>query len=260
MEGIHDRPRAGEFFSGCAFEPGESIHRDDLNTLTPRVGLGGQPGFEDPLGAARDHIQEPGGTTTVSYRSHVQDDGDVPVPVRGVPPHVFINANDTHPFTPCWIIDQQAHPFGQDSSVRGSSRTRQGPGRRASPSDGRPPGPSAPSAPPHARAWHADRPLDSCLDATPEHTPGTASGTHSQERLRSATRRARAPYPALQRRNHQSSPVIQNANASWAKSVCSTVTSNPNPSRRVNALRLGRTKVESEMLRSFKWAVKKSVP
>ena len=27
----------GEFFSGCAFEPGESIHRDDLDALTPRV-------------------------------------------------------------------------------------------------------------------------------------------------------------------------------------------------------------------------------
>ena len=24
MEGIHDRPRAGEFFGGCAFESGES--------------------------------------------------------------------------------------------------------------------------------------------------------------------------------------------------------------------------------------------
>jgi len=56
MEGIHDRPRAGEFFSGCAFKPGESIHRDDLDALTPGVGLGGQPGFEDPLGATRDHI------------------------------------------------------------------------------------------------------------------------------------------------------------------------------------------------------------
>ena len=63
VEGIHDRPRSGEFFSGGAFEPGESIHRDDLNALTPRVGLGGQPGFEDPLwsgpgscpGAGRDH-------------------------------------------------------------------------------------------------------------------------------------------------------------------------------------------------------------
>ena len=37
VEGVHDRPRAGEFFSGCAFEPGESIHRDDLNAPTPSV-------------------------------------------------------------------------------------------------------------------------------------------------------------------------------------------------------------------------------
>ena len=52
MEGIHDRSRAGEFFSGGALKPGESIHRDDLNALASSVGLGGQPGFEDPLGAA----------------------------------------------------------------------------------------------------------------------------------------------------------------------------------------------------------------
>jgi len=112
VEGIHDRPRVWELFGGGALKAGESIHRDDLNALAPRIGLGGQPGFEDPLGAARDHIQEPGGTTTVSYRSQVHDDGDVFVPVWGVAPHVFINANDTHAFTPSWIIDQQARPFG----------------------------------------------------------------------------------------------------------------------------------------------------
>ena len=106
VEGIHDRGCVWEFFSGGAFEPGESIHRDDLDTLTPRVGLGGQPGFEDPLGSARDHVQEPGGTATVSYGSYVQDDGDVFVAVGGVAPQVFIHANDTHPFTPSWIIDQ----------------------------------------------------------------------------------------------------------------------------------------------------------
>ena len=106
VEGIHDCPRSGEFFSGGAFEPGESIHRDDLNALAPGVGLGGQPGFEDLLGAARDHIQEPGGTATVTYGSDVQDDGDVFVSVGGVAPHVFIHANDTYAFTPSWIIDQ----------------------------------------------------------------------------------------------------------------------------------------------------------
>ena len=39
VEGIHDRPCVGEFFGGGALEPGESIHRYDLDALTPRVGL-----------------------------------------------------------------------------------------------------------------------------------------------------------------------------------------------------------------------------
>ena len=111
MEGIHDRPCAGELFSGGAFEPGESIHRDDLNAAAPRIGLGGQPGFEDLLGAAWDHIQEPGGTATVSYRSQVQDDGDVFVAVWGVAPHVFIHANDAHPLETIRIIDEYALAF-----------------------------------------------------------------------------------------------------------------------------------------------------
>ena len=140
MEGVHDRPRVGEFFSGGALKAGESIHRDELNAAAPRIGAGGQPGFEDPLGSARDHIQEPGGTATVSDGRHVQDNGDVFVSVGGVAPHVFIHPDDTHAIEPSWIIDQQTHPFGQDSSVGGSSRTRPGPGRYAPPSDGGPPG------------------------------------------------------------------------------------------------------------------------
>ena len=81
MEGIHDRPRAGEFFSGCAFESGESIHRDDLNAFAPGVGLGGQPGFENLLGAARDHVQEVRGAAAFSDGCQIQDDGDVFVAV-----------------------------------------------------------------------------------------------------------------------------------------------------------------------------------
>ena len=61
VEGIHDCPCIGEFFGGSALKTSESIHRDDLDTLTPRVGAGGQPGFEDLLGAAWDHVQEPAG-------------------------------------------------------------------------------------------------------------------------------------------------------------------------------------------------------
>ena len=126
VEGVHDRPCVGEFFGGCAFEPSESIHRDDLDALAPRVGLGGQPGFEDLLGATRDHIQEPGGAAAFSDGRHVQDNGDVFVSVVGVAPHVFIHANDTHAIEPSWIIDQQTRPFGQDSSVGGIPGHTQG--------------------------------------------------------------------------------------------------------------------------------------
>ena len=98
--------------------------------------------------------------------SHVQDDSDVFVAIRGVVPHVFIHANDTHAFTPSWIIDQQARPFDQGSSVGCSSRRRRGPG------DAR-----------HARAWRADRLLGSYPDATCERTPGpVAAHAHVQNR------------------------------------------------------------------------------
>ena len=106
VEGDHDCGCAGELFGGSALEPGESIHRDDLDTLTPRVGLGGQPGFEDLFGAARDHVQEPGGATAISDGRQVQDDGDVFVAVGGVAPYVFIHADDAHAFKPGRVVDQ----------------------------------------------------------------------------------------------------------------------------------------------------------
>ena len=106
VEGVHDCPCAGELFGGSALEPGESIHRDDLNALAPRGRLGGQPGFEDLLGSARDHVQEPGGATAISDGRQVQDDGDVFVAVWGVAPHVFIHANDAHAFKPGRVVDQ----------------------------------------------------------------------------------------------------------------------------------------------------------
>ena len=66
VEGIDDRPCVGEFFGGGVLKPGESIHCDDLDALTSCIGVGGQPGFEDLLGAAWDHVQEPGGAATVA--------------------------------------------------------------------------------------------------------------------------------------------------------------------------------------------------
>ena len=119
VEGIHDCGCVWEFFSGGALKPGESIHRYDLDVLAPRVGLGGQPGFEDLLGAARDHVQEPRGAATVADGRQVQDNSDAPVPIRGVTINVFINTDDTHAIEPSQVVDEYALAFGQDSGVGG---------------------------------------------------------------------------------------------------------------------------------------------
>ena len=77
-----------------------------MTALAPGVRLGGQPGFEDLLGSARDHIQQSGGTAAIMDGRQVQDDGDVFVAVGGVAPHVFIHANDAHAFEPGRVVDQ----------------------------------------------------------------------------------------------------------------------------------------------------------
>ena len=46
------------------------------------------PRDSSPLGSARDHIQETGGTAAIMDGRHIQDAGDVCVPVGGVAPHV----------------------------------------------------------------------------------------------------------------------------------------------------------------------------
>ena len=58
-----------------------------------------------------------------------------------------------------------------------------------------------------------------------------------------------------QRRHHRSSPVIRHANTAWSGSMHWPVTSNPRPSRPVNVVRSGRSKVVLGMSRSFRWTV-----
>ena len=106
VEGIHDRGCVWEFFSGGAFEPGESIHRDDLDALAPGVGLGGQPGFEDPLGSAGTMSKSREGPRRSRMGVRSKMTVTILVAVGGVSPYVFIHANDTHAFKPGWIVDQ----------------------------------------------------------------------------------------------------------------------------------------------------------
>jgi len=52
LEGIHDRDRVGQHFGGSGLQPGEPVHRDDLDAVAPRLRTGGEPGLEHLLGTA----------------------------------------------------------------------------------------------------------------------------------------------------------------------------------------------------------------
>ena len=87
VKGIHDRPGLWELLAGGALEPGETVHGYHLDPPTPVLVALGEPGLEDLLGPARDHVQKPGRTTAVAYGGQVDDDGDIAVAPPGVAPH-----------------------------------------------------------------------------------------------------------------------------------------------------------------------------
>ena len=92
MEGVHHRNSVGQFLGGGGLEPGEAVHRDDLDTVTPGWVAFGEPPLEGLFGTALDHVDQPGGAGVVADRGEVDDHGDVLVTAAGVPPDVLIDA------------------------------------------------------------------------------------------------------------------------------------------------------------------------
>ena len=86
VEGIHDGGRVGQFLGGGGLEPGEPIHRDDLDSVAPCLVAFGQPLLECLLGAPFDHVEQPGRPCPVADAGQVDDDGDVLVAAAGVAP------------------------------------------------------------------------------------------------------------------------------------------------------------------------------
>jgi hypothetical protein len=39
VERVHDRDRVGKLFSNCGLEPGEPVHRDDLDPVPARTAV-----------------------------------------------------------------------------------------------------------------------------------------------------------------------------------------------------------------------------
>ena len=91
VEGVHHRDRVGQLLGGGGLEPGEPVHRDDLHPVAPGLRTVGEPRLERLLGAALDHVQQPGRAGAVTDRGEVDDHGDVLVAAAGVPPHVLVD-------------------------------------------------------------------------------------------------------------------------------------------------------------------------
>ena len=70
----------------AGLEAGEPVHRDHLDALAPRLGALREPGLERLLGAALNHVQQPGGAGAVTDAGQVDDHGDVLVAAAGVSP------------------------------------------------------------------------------------------------------------------------------------------------------------------------------
>ncbi len=122
VEGIHDGGRVGQFFGGGALEPGEPVHRDDLNSVAPCLVAFGQPLLERLLGAPFDHVEKPGRPCPVADAGQVDDHGDVLVAAACVAPHVLIHADGLHTVEPGRVVDQDPLAFSQDRGVGGVPR------------------------------------------------------------------------------------------------------------------------------------------
>jgi hypothetical protein len=122
VEGIHHRHRVGQLLAGGGLEPGEPVHRDHLHAVAPGFVAVGEPGLERLLGAALDHVQQPGRPSAVTDPGQVDDHGDVLVAAAGVPPHVLIDADDLDAVEPGRVVDQDALAFGQHRVVGGAPR------------------------------------------------------------------------------------------------------------------------------------------
>jgi hypothetical protein len=77
------------------------------------------PGLERLLGAALDHVQQPGWAGAVTGAGEVDDHGDVLVAPAGVAPHVLIDPDDLHAGEPARVVDEDPLALGEDGVVGG---------------------------------------------------------------------------------------------------------------------------------------------
>ena len=122
VERVHHRDSVGQLLGGGGLEPGEAVHRDDLDPVAPGRVAFGEPSLECLFGTALDHVEQPGWAGVVTDRGEVDDHGDVLVTAAGVPPDVLIDAYHGDAVEPVRVVDQGALAFGEDGVVRGVPR------------------------------------------------------------------------------------------------------------------------------------------
>jgi hypothetical protein len=108
VERVHHSDRLGELISCGGLEPGEAVQGHDLDPLTPRLGAGGEPGREDRLGAALDHVEQPCRAGLAGDGGEVDDHRHVLVASAGVTPHMLVHAQHPHPVEAGGVGDE--HP------------------------------------------------------------------------------------------------------------------------------------------------------
>jgi hypothetical protein len=119
VEGVHDRDRVRDLLGSGGLEPGEPVHRDDLDPVAPGVVALGEPGLERLLGAALDHVEQPCGAGAVADRGEVDDHRHVLVAPLSVPPDVLVDTDDLHAIESARVVDQDPSAFSQYGVVRG---------------------------------------------------------------------------------------------------------------------------------------------
>ena len=119
VERVHDFDSLGQFLNGGCFEAGESVHRDDVDAITPVFRSGFQPLLEHLFRSSGHHVEQACRACFLADGSKVDDDGDVLVTAPGVPPDVFVDTNDADPVEPGRVVDQQSMSLREDRGVRG---------------------------------------------------------------------------------------------------------------------------------------------
>src|SRR5699024_226683 len=98
---------------------GESVHRDDVDAITPFFRSVFQPLLEHLLRPSGHHVEQTCWACCLADRGEVDDDGDVLVATPSVPPYVLGDTDDADPVETRRVIDQQPVTLSEHCGARG---------------------------------------------------------------------------------------------------------------------------------------------